>query len=394
MVLCELAAGHDLSPVALWLVLTALGLLSILPASGAVFYAQYVRRSYAQWRWKTLPAYPSAADVRLEVLATLKGIAAATVPPTLSIYLSARGYSQGYCGVEPHGYGYLLASFMLAFVASDCYEWAYHRLGHTSALGWAIHKHHHKFHNPSPFAVIADEPPDQFVRALPLLVMPLLMPTNMDMVRMCVCVCMCVSHASHNAQHTSPMHHTRTHTHTRTHFIHTCMRTRTHAHTQLFATYAVIFYVYGVYLHCGHELEYPDAHHPILNTSFQHCIHHALSVRNVPYHTGFFFKIWDDMLGAVHPGCVAPGHSCRCAKCACLRGHQPPRLSCFQPHSSLAVVHARCLSYFAITNLAHHHRICALLSPPTYARAHARTHTRTSARSRTHTQSHAHTPSR
>ena len=66
MVLCELAAGHDLSPVALWLVLTALGLLSILPASGAVFYAQYVRRSYAQWRWKTLPAYPSAADVRLE----------------------------------------------------------------------------------------------------------------------------------------------------------------------------------------------------------------------------------------------------------------------------------------------------------------------------------------
>jgi sterol desaturase/sphingolipid hydroxylase (fatty acid hydroxylase superfamily) len=217
MVLCELAAGHDLSPVALWLVLTALGLLSILPASGAVFYAQYVRRSYAQWRWKTLPAYPSAADVRLEVLATLKGIAAATVPPTLSIYLSARGYSQGYCGVEPHGYGYLLASFVLAFVASDCYEWAYHRLGHTSALGWAIHKHHHKFHNPSPFAVIADEPPDQFVRALPLLVMPLLMPTNMDMVRMCVCVCMCVSHASHNTQHTSPMHHTRTHTHTRTH---------------------------------------------------------------------------------------------------------------------------------------------------------------------------------
>ena len=155
---------------------------------------------------------------------------------------------------------------------SDCYEWWYHRLGHTTGVGWKIHKHHHAFHNPSPFAVIADEPPDQFVRALPLLFMPLLLPTNMDM---------------------------------------------------LFVTYSVVFYFYGCYLHCGHELPYPDAHHTILNTSFQHCIHHAVSIRNRTYHTGFFFKVWDNMVGAVHPKSVTPGPDCPCAKCSRHRGKKP-----------------------------------------------------------------------
>ena len=269
--LCELAESQGLSFVSLWLALNVLALASIVPASGVVFYAQYVCHNYAQWRHKTLPHYPSASDVRGEVLAMLKGMAAATVPPSLSIYLSQRGLSYGYCGVEPHGWFYLAATFLLAFVASDCYEWAYHRLGHTSAFGWRIHKHHHVFHNPSPFAVIADEPLDQFARALPLLIIPVLIPINMDM---------------------------------------------------LFATYSIVFYYYGVYLHCGHELDYPDAHHPILNTSFQHCMHHAVSVRNLPYHTGFFFKIWDDLLGAVHPPSSTPGPKCRCVKCARSRGER------------------------------------------------------------------------
>ena len=82
---------------------------------------------------------------------------------------------------------------------------------------WAGHKHHHAFFNPSPFAVVADEPLDQAVRAGPLLFFPLLMPTNME---------------------------------------------------ALFALFAAFFYVFGIYLHCGHEFAWPTAHHPWINTSF------------------------------------------------------------------------------------------------------------------------------
>ena len=58
----------------------------------------------------------------------------------------------------------------------------------------------------------------QFMRSLPLFLIPLLMPVNMDM---------------------------------------------------LYSLYAFCFYFYGVYLHSGHEFESLSAHNPYINTSFQ-----------------------------------------------------------------------------------------------------------------------------
>lgn len=77
----------------------------------------------------------------------------------------------------------------------------------------------------------------------------------------------------------------------------------------------MFFYGYGVYLHWGFELSYPDAHHPILNTSFQHYLHHTVSGRNRPYHTGFFFKIWDQLFESIYPD-----EKCFCVKCQFKQG--------------------------------------------------------------------------
>ncbi len=54
----------------------------------------------------------------------------------------------------------------------------------------------------------------------------------------------------------------------------------------LITLFGLMFYAHGVYLHLGYELDWPDAHHPYINTSFQHYIHHAVSGKNSPYHTG------------------------------------------------------------------------------------------------------------
>jgi len=64
----------------------------------------------------------------------------------------------------------------------------------------------------------------------------------------------------------------------------------------------VITMGWGMYLHCGHELAMIPHDHPILNTSFQHYAHHAISVKNKPYHTGFFVKLWDQIAGSVYRG--------------------------------------------------------------------------------------------
>jgi Delta7-sterol 5-desaturase len=168
---------------------------------------------------------------------------------------------QGYCG-DPHAIGTkgFLLQTALIFGATDLLEYAYHWAGHRFKVFWAIHRHHHEFYNPSPFAVIADDWPDQFCRTLPMLLLPAITPINMDL---------------------------------------------------LFFIFASLFYGYGVYLHCGYETRYLSTHNALFNTSYHHYYHHAKSSISCPIYTGFFFKIWDWMFGTKPPA----GSPCGCHEC-------------------------------------------------------------------------------
>ena len=261
--LCEISASGGF--LSTWAALTAIGVVFTGAMSAWLFYRYDGKPSYATWRQKSNPEYPEPQMVRREVLTWLKSLAVATIPPTLSLVLIGSGWSKGYCGVGEYGVGYLLLSFFIVWIGSDFVEFYYHRLGHLYRRTWREHKAHHVFHNPSPFSVIADGYVDQFMRALPLLLFPLVMPVNMDL---------------------------------------------------LFFTFVAFFYGYGAYLHWGHELEWPDAHHPWINTSFQHYIHHARSTLHKPYHTGFFFKLWDQKFGSLYED------ECVCSRCACERGER------------------------------------------------------------------------
>lgn len=187
--------------------------------------------------------------------------------------------AQAYCGLAPpegtpiplglSPVQYLVVQFVLFWVVSDLYEWGYHWVGHSFPWTWAIHKHHHVFYNPSPFSVIADEWADQIVRTLPLLLIPLVLPANMDL---------------------------------------------------LYAQFAIFFYAYGVYLHWGFESEHLSAHNPVINSSYHHYYHHAYSSGNNPLYTGFFFKLWDQLLGTVNRG------PCVCSRCEQEKGKRSEQL--------------------------------------------------------------------
>ena len=246
--LCEIEASGSFFST--WAALTLMGLLSQLAFSGSAFYYYYVTPTFEKWQWKSNPAFPPPEKVRDEITMMLKGLCSATLCPAASLYLARHGLSQGYCGLGDHGGGYLLASFLATWLVSDFYEFLYHHLGHRYAALWANHRHHHAFFNPTPFSVIADEYIDQLARSAPLVVLPCLFPVNQDM---------------------------------------------------LFAQYVLFFYGYGTYLHLGYEWESLPADHPWLNTSFQHYLHHAVSTRSQPYHTGFFFNVWDRLFGTMHP---------------------------------------------------------------------------------------------
>lgn len=152
--------------------------------------------------------------------------------PAFALWASYRSMSKGYCG-DPHHVG-VLGHWLQTLVIigfSDFTEYGYHWLGHYFHFMWSIHKHHHVFYNPTPFAVIADEWMDQFMRSLPMVILPAIMPINIDL---------------------------------------------------LFAIFTTLFYGYGVYLHWGHESSYLSAHNPIFNTSYHHYSHHAVSVIGKP----------------------------------------------------------------------------------------------------------------
>ena len=249
--------------VTIWCVLSVVGLLAMASLSAVVFHYLYIDITFEKWQKKTNPDYPTPQKIRDEIVLMLKGVAFSTICPTLSIYLSSRNLSQAYCTFSEgnvYGYTYHLVQFIAVVLLSDLYEFSYHRLGHLYKPFWEVHRHHHIFYNPSPFSVISDEFFDQFARALPLVLFPLFAPINMEL---------------------------------------------------MFATYSVFFYFYGVYLHCGHEMDWVvDAHHPILNTCYQHYIHHAKSIYKKPYHTGLFFKIWDQLAGSMYPD-----SNCDCITC-------------------------------------------------------------------------------
>lgn len=250
-----------------WVVISIFALLFVFLFSGTVFYHLYwpTKITYEKWRWKTNPKYPTPQKVRDEIIQTLKGVGFAAICPATALWLYAQGDAApvshyGYCGTTPeYGMGYNLATFFVFWIGSDFWESMYHKIGHSYSCMWTWHRHHHVFFNPSPFSVVADEFVDQFFRALPLMLFPMVMATNLDV---------------------------------------------------LWFTFAVLFYGTGVYHHCGHEVSWPNAHTGFFNTSYHHYLHHSISVNRRPYHCGFMFQIWDQLMGTIYPG------TCFCVMCS------------------------------------------------------------------------------
>mmetsp|Transcript_121545 Transcript_121545/g.377905 ORF Transcript_121545/g.377905 Transcript_121545/m.377905 type:complete len:322 (-) Transcript_121545:86-1051(-) len=243
--------------LSIWMLYTAFAFIILTGSSVATFCYYYVYPTYDKWRFKSNPKYPSPAYVLGELLlGGILGPPFVAMVPSLHLYLISNGTLKHHCDT-PETWSYRLLSLFLVVLFTDLYEWGWHFLGHWIDQLWTVHKHHHKYYNPTPFGTIADYPMDNFMRSLyPAVVYGLAQltigrPLDLDMV--------------------------------------------------YFAA-GFILGIWGMYLHCGHEISYFPYDHPVLNTSFQHYAHHAISVKNKPYHTGFLVKVWDQLAGSVYQG--------------------------------------------------------------------------------------------
>lgn len=267
-VFCAVAAARP-PLVAVWLAYTLFAYVALTGTAALAFRWLYCRPTYETWRRKTNPRYPDVATVAREiVLGGLAGPPVVALAPAVHLWAVGRGYLD-HCGAAGTGEAAaaFLPSLVVCLVATDLYEWAWHQLGHRVAALWVVHRHHHQFPNPTPFATIADQPPDNVMRSLYPLVA-------------CV-VCGWVLGAPPDMD-------------------------------ALYGAVGLVNVLWGTYLHSGHEYDVAPYDHPWLNTSFQHHVHHAVSSASTPYHTGFLLRAWDRMAGTQYCGtAVVPAEVAR-----------------------------------------------------------------------------------
>lgn len=248
------------------MILTLAGFVSLTLVSGGLFYYYYVLVTYEKWRMKTNRNYPSPKMVRSEIWKTYKGSTVVTLCPALSLFLAKHNwYSKAYCGLK-YGWEYEAAMFVLVFFATDFVEWGWHYMGHKFDALWKIHSPHHRYHNPSPFAVIADDAPDEIARGSPLFLFPMVLPMNIDL---------------------------------------------------LFLQFILFFNLYGTMIHTGIDWPWLPIHNQtVINSPYFHHVHHAVSTKNKPMHTGFFLQIWDRAMGSLYTG------KCLCSECDAAAGNR------------------------------------------------------------------------
>lgn len=181
-------------------------------------------------------------QVRLEIIYTCKSVPLMAIPTIALFLLEVRGYSKLYATVEsPIGYLFIAVSAFTFILFTDmCIYWI-HRFLHHKHVYKYIHKDHHKWKIPTPFASHAFHPMDGFLQSCPYHIYPFLFPL----------------------------------------------------HKYLYLALFVFVNFWTVSIHDG-VYSVPDVLKPVVNGSAHHTDHHLF----YNYNYGQFFTLWDRIGGS------------------------------------------------------------------------------------------------
>ncbi|XP_005986182.1 lathosterol oxidase [Latimeria chalumnae] len=119
-------------------------------------------------------------QVRREIKHTMLSLPWISIPTVAIFFAEVRGYSRLYDNIEDSPYGWFGVIFsMLSFLffTDMCIYWI-HRFLHHKHLYKYIHKPHHAWKIPTPFASHAFHPVDGFLQSIPYHVYPFLFPLH------------------------------------------------------------------------------------------------------------------------------------------------------------------------------------------------------------------------
>lgn len=115
-------------------------------------------------------------QVRLEIESSLRAFPWLDLLTVPWFVLDVRGYSRMYDNVSDYGWGYLIFTVPFFLVFTDTLIYWIHRSEHHPAVYKYIHKPHHKWIVPTPFASHAFHPLDGYAQSLPYHIFPMIFP--------------------------------------------------------------------------------------------------------------------------------------------------------------------------------------------------------------------------
>jgi lathosterol oxidase len=249
----------------LWPALAAIGVTWYLLICGGLYLFLH-RSAYAEnaRRFKTQLQRTPADQVRGEIFDGVLSISVALGSVAIAFWCYYRGYNRLYASPTEHPLWYIPVSIFGVFVVMEVFEWAFHWACHRNDLLWKIHKHHHRYSNPTPFGVMADQPIDMFIKASPIFWIPFLFPIW---------------------------------------------------DVALIATFATMNFLYGTYLHAGFDPPWmPSPHSRFLVSAWHHNEHHAGSLEhNYGFFTAFMDILFKTRLTPNDKAVKRPNY--RCTKC-------------------------------------------------------------------------------
>ncbi|KAH7106270.1 fatty acid hydroxylase [Auriculariales sp. MPI-PUGE-AT-0066] len=117
-------------------------------------------------------------QVRLEIMCSLQSFPGMTVLTLPWFMGEVRGYSKLYNGVDEYGWAYLAFSVVFYLLFTDYFIYWIHRLLHHPIVYKYIHKPHHKWLIPTPFASHAFHPVDGYLQSVPYHAFAFLFPCH------------------------------------------------------------------------------------------------------------------------------------------------------------------------------------------------------------------------
>lgn len=153
-------------------VLTYIGIL--------VLYFSFAGLSYHYLFNKEMEKHPRFLknQVRLEIECSLRAFLPLDLMTVPWFLMEVRGHSKLYENISDYGLAYALFSVPLFLVFTDAAIYWVHRLEHHPRLYKHVHKPHHKWLVPTPFASHAFHPIDGYAQSLPYHIFPFIFPLH------------------------------------------------------------------------------------------------------------------------------------------------------------------------------------------------------------------------